>query len=110
MKLTQNNHIYRQFPLTTNSGSLPKGLLLRAFSRFKTDQNSKEDGSLQLRLCFQDVTQALYLASWRYNNLLCARFVSFVDKELPFLSATFLWLEPCSQGIDSNWKRVIAAF
>lgn len=53
------------------------GLLSWAFSRFQTDQNSAGGGSLLLRLCFQDVTQApLNLDARRYNNLPCACFVS----------------------------------
>lgn len=48
----------------------------RAFSRFTTDQNSKEDGCLQPHHCFQDVTQALYLVSKRYTYLILAWFSS----------------------------------
>lgn len=68
--------------VTENSGSLPKTLLSWAFSRFRSDQNSLKDGSLQLWLCFQDVSQALYLASFGFSSLPCACFVSFEDKEL----------------------------
>lgn len=110
MKQTVNNHTADNFLsklvcVTENSSSLPKILLSWPFSRIKTDLNSKEDGSLQQRLCFQDVAQALYLVSYRDNNLFCACFGSFVGKYLSFLPASFLWLETCYH-IISKWKRV----
>lgn len=62
MKQALNNNLHlmtvSSHSVTEKSGSLPRGLLSWAFSRLKTDQNSKEDGSLQPRLCCQDVTQA----------------------------------------------------